>query len=77
MIRATIRASFKWDSGPPQRRGLIAWEEQGNGKHTYVIAVTFKNHQTFSRKHGLVIKHPDSEIRLPGRESWLSLQGSG
>lgn len=42
MIRATIRASFKWDSGPPQRRGLIAWEEQGNGKHTYVIAVTFK-----------------------------------
>ena len=42
MVRATIRASFKWDSGPPQRRGLIAWEEQGNGKHTQVIAVIFK-----------------------------------
>ena len=42
MVRATIRASFKWDSGPPHRRGLIAWEEQGNGKHTQVTAVIFK-----------------------------------
>lgn len=42
MVRETIRANFKWDSRPPWRRGLVAWEEQGNGKHTCVIAVIFK-----------------------------------
>lgn len=58
----------------PQRGTMsVAREERGNAFNTSYLS----SYQTFWRQHDLVIKHPDSEIRLPGRESWPSLLGPG